>query len=114
MEVEEDSDFYPEAETVTTNELCAAMISLNIKREGCSYLTGALSHKSSKWNLYAMVMYDYDSNAILDEPIKNRQAKTIRDAFLNIHKVLKERGSETKVYIMENECSSDLKEDMKK
>ena len=61
-----------------------------------------------------MIMYDYDSNAILSEPIKNRQAATIRDAFLNIHKILKSRGSDPKVYIMNDECSSDLKEAMKK
>ena len=57
-----------------------------------------------------MVMYDYDSNAILAEPIKNMQAGTIYDAFLNIHKVLKSRGSDQNIYIMDNECSSDLYE----
>ena len=61
-----------------------------------------------------MVMYDYDSNTILVEPIRNRQAATIRYAFLNIHKVLKNRGSDPKVYIMDNKFSSDLKEAMKK
>ena len=60
-----------------------------------------------------MVMYDYGSNEILSEPIKKRQAATIRDAFLNIHKVLKARGSKPKVHIMENGCSSELKEAMK-
>ena len=59
-------------------------------------------------------MYDYDSSTILDEPIKNRQAATIPDALLNIHRVIKSRGSEPKVYIMDNDCSSDLKESMKK
>ena len=56
-----------------------------------------------------MFMYDYDSNEILVGPIKNRQAETIRDAFLNIHKGLKARGVNPKVYIMDNGCSSDLK-----
>ena len=56
-----------------------------------------------------MVMYEYDSNSILAEPIKNRQAETIRNAFLKIHKVLKARGIKPKFYIMENGCSSDLK-----
>ena len=55
-----------------------------------------------------MVMYDYDSNEIRAKPIKNRQAATIHDAFLKIHKILKSRGSDPKVYIMENKCSSDL------
>ena len=61
-----------------------------------------------------MVMYYYDSNSILAEPIRNRQTTTIHDAFLNIHKVVKSRGSAPKFYIIDNECSSDLKEAMKK
>ena len=59
-------------------------------------------------------MYDYDSNSILSKPINNKQAATIRCAFLKIHRILKSRESKPKVYIMENECSSDLKEAMKK
>ena len=60
-----------------------------------------------------MVMCDYDSNTILNEPIKNNQAATIRDSFLKVHKVLKARGSKPKSYILVNEFSSDLKEAMK-
>ena len=60
-----------------------------------------------------MVLYDYDSNAILAETIKIRQAETICDVFLKIHEVLKARGSAAKVYIMFNKCSSDFKEAMK-
>ena len=59
-------------------------------------------------------MYDYDSNAILSKPIKNRQAATIHDALLKIYQILKSIDSDPKVYIMDNECSSDLKEAMKK
>ena len=45
---------------------------------------------------------------------KNGQSETIRDALLKIHKILRSRGSDPKVYIMENECSSYLKEAIKK
>ena len=45
---------------------------------------------------------------------KNSQAANINDDFLSMHKILRSRGSEPKVYIMDNECSSDLKEAMKK
>ena len=65
VEVEEDRIFYPDAETVKTHELCATIIPLNINRKGFSDLTGALPHKSSRGNVYVMVLYDYDSNAIL-------------------------------------------------
>ena len=59
-------------------------------------------------------MYDYNSNAIMAEPIKNMHAATIQNAFLKIHKVLKTRGRKPKVYMMDNKCSSDFKEAMKK
>ena len=63
--------------------------------------------------MYVIVLYDYDSNAILVEPIKNRHAATICNAFINIHKVLRAIGSDPKVYSMDNKCSSDLKEAMR-
>ena len=109
MEFEEDKYFYPDAETLKTHELCVKIIPFNLKRKGFSDLTDAFPHKSIRGNLHVMVLYDYDSNAILDEPIKNRQAATIRDAFLNIHKVLKDIGSDPKFYMTDNECFSDIK-----
>ena len=59
-------------------------------------------------------MYEHDSNTILAEPIENWQAATKCNAFLNIHKVLNERGSKPKFYIMDNECFIDLKEALEK
>ena len=78
--------------------------------KGISSITGAFPHKSSRGILYVTVMYEYYSNAILAKPIKNRQVETICDDFLKIHKILKSRGSDPKAYIMDNYCSSDLKE----
>ena len=65
MEIEEDKDDYSDIETVKTHELCATIITVNIKITGFSYLTGAFPHKSSRGNLYVMVIYDYDINTIL-------------------------------------------------
>ena len=39
--------------------------------------------------LYVVVVYDFDSNDVLADPIKNRQEVTIRDEFLKMHKILK-------------------------
>ena len=113
LDIEEDKYFYPDIETVKTHELCATIIPFNINIKGFSYLTGTSPHKSILGNLYFMVMYDYDSNSILSEPIKNRQASTIRDALLKMHNIIKSRGINQKVYITDNECASDLKEYMK-
>ena len=68
--VEEDIKFYPDVKTVKTHVLCATITPFNIKRKGFIDITGNVQHKSSRVNLYAMVMYDYDSNAILTKPIK--------------------------------------------
>ena len=102
LEVEEDKNFYPYIEAVKTHELCAKHFPLNIKRKGFSDPTGTFPQNSSRGNLYVMVLYDYNSNAILSEPIKNKQAATIRDYFIDIHNILKSRGGEPKVYIMKN------------
>ena len=91
---------------VKTHELWATIIPFNTKRKCCSNITGAFPHKSILGNLYFMVMYDYGSNTILAEPVKNSQEATIRDAFTKMHKILNSIGSNPRVYIMYNDCSS--------
>ena len=59
-----------------------------------------------------MVMYDYNSNSILAKPIK-WQAATIQYSFHNMHKILKPGGSDQKVYVVDNECSRELKDAMR-
>jgi predicted transglutaminase-like protease len=43
--------------------------------------TGRSSVIYSKWNKYIMVWYEYDDNAILAEPIKNRTSPYFLKAF---------------------------------
>ena len=81
LDIGEDKYLYPEIETVKKHELCATIIPLNTKRKGFSDITGALPHKSIRGKLYGVVMYDYNSNVIISELIKNRQAATICDDF---------------------------------
>jgi hypothetical protein len=51
---------------------------------------------SSKGNKYIMVLYDYDSNAILAKPIKNCTAPELLKAFQFMEQELVARGSKTK------------------
>ena len=113
VEVEEERDFYPDAESVKNHEICVTIIPFNLKRNVFSDLISAFPHKSISINFYVMVMYYYDRNAILAETIKNRRAETIHNAFLMLHKVLQARGIDPNIYIMDNKCSSELKEAMK-
>ena len=54
-------------------------------------------------------MYDYDSNAIVFEPLKNRQTKEMTRAFNNCCKQLKIIPATNNLFILDNECSSDIK-----
>ena len=88
--------FNPDTESVNTHELCATITPINLNRKGL-ILNGAFPHKTSREILYVIAMYDYDGNVILAKTIKNRQATTIHNAFLKVHKVLKAIGNNPKV-----------------
>ena len=61
-----------------------------------------------------MIMYDFNANDILCAPLKNRQAKTITEAWESLHSRTRKHGHETKNFILDNECSNDLKLALKK
>ena len=54
---------------------------LDDKQKSYCDLTGRFPYKSSRGTQYLFVMYDYDSNAILFEGLKTRQAGEINKAF---------------------------------
>ena len=105
-------DFFPNKISSKVNEVYSTIISSNmIKNQNKSYcdLTGRFPHKSTRGNQYLFVLYDYDSNAILFEPLKTRQAHEITKAFNKIYTKLTQHTSEPRLYILDNECSNDLK-----
>ena len=61
-----------------------------------------------------MVAYHYDANIILIQPIKNRQAAILTAAWKIINDRLVKVGVAPKSYIMDNECSDDLKAGLNK
>jgi hypothetical protein len=85
-----------------------------ITRTGQIYTdqTGRLPSPSSAGNHYLMVLYDYDSNAILIEPLKNRQGPTILAAYKNLHTRLVSHGARPRLQRLDNECSKALKKFM--
>ena len=71
--------------------------------------TGRFPFKSSRGNEYIYIVYDYDSNAILAEPITNRQAKTITEALLKIYKRISKNGHGYNHFVLDNKISEELK-----
>jgi hypothetical protein len=74
--------------------------------------TGRMVTPSTKGNNYIFIMYDYDSNAILAEPIRNRKAESILEAYKKVHTTLLNKGMSPKIQIIDNECSQLLKDYM--
>jgi hypothetical protein len=67
--------------------------------------TGRFTVVSSKGNKYIMILYDYDSNAILAQPIKDRTARELLKAFQFMKQELAVRGLKPKLMKLENEAS---------
>jgi hypothetical protein len=71
--------------------------------------TGIFPVVSSKGNKYIMILYDFDSNAILAQPIKDRTAPELLRAFQVIEQELVARGLKPKLMKLDNEASKLLK-----
>jgi hypothetical protein len=67
--------------------------------------TGRFPVVSSKGNTYIMILYDYDSNAILAQPIKDRTDSELLRAFQVMEQELVARGLKPKLMKLENEAS---------
>jgi hypothetical protein len=75
--------------------------------------TGRFVCPSETGNNYIMVVYDYDSNAILAEPIPNRTKKSLLAAYTKLHSQLCDAGLRPQYQRLDNECSDIMKEFMK-
>jgi hypothetical protein len=71
--------------------------------------TGQFPVTSARGMKYVMVVYDYDSNAIIAEPIINRTAKELLRAYTDIHTFLVQRGLRPQLQRLDNEASNALK-----
>jgi Reverse transcriptase (RNA-dependent DNA polymerase) len=93
-----------------THAAFANMIELsNVDGKSYSDLTGRFPCKSELGNLYVMVLYAYDANAILVEPIKNRSdSEQLKAMELLIKQANK--GTTLKVQWMDNEASTAMKQ----
>ena len=69
-------------------------------------LTGQFPYQSSRGNNYVFVAYNYDGNAILIEPMPNREADTIILCWEKCYDRLINNGVVTTYYILDNECST--------
>jgi hypothetical protein len=74
-----------------------------------TYLMGAFPVISNAGNKYLLLIYDYDSNAILCEPMKNRSNVEALCAYDVLYTQLTRHGRKPELNIMDNEASAAIK-----
>ena len=74
-----------------------------------SDLTGKFPVQSDRVNNYILVDYHYDDNNIITTTLKNITGPCILSGITKIHNKLRKRGSTSKLHIMDNKVSEDLK-----
>jgi hypothetical protein len=72
--------------------------------------TGKFVMPSSNGDNYLMILYDYDSNAILAEPMRTCTGKSILTAFATMQARLTTASLTPKLHRLDNECSDALKQ----
>ena len=73
-----------------------------------SDLTGRFPVQSNRGANYILVIYKYDSNAILVRPLRNRTAPEIKSVFQNVVHYLTIRGLRPRLHTLDNEASTIL------
>ena len=83
---EEEEDFEPKDGNLTkVYKNSAKLYAFKPKEKTYLNQTGRFPFWSSRGNKYIMIMYDHDLNAILVTALKNKQAKTIANAWESLH-----------------------------
>jgi hypothetical protein len=101
-----------ESETYSDKGLKTHCIYAAILDAGDIYInqTGQFPVISSRGNLSIMVLYEYDGNAIMAEPIKNNKAGELLRYFQVMEQTLTSRGLTPKLMTLDNEASKLLKD----
>ena len=96
--------------TNKTHEVFTTVVDLHDETNKMfSDLTGKFPQFSSRGYQYIVVLYHYDSNAILIEPVKDRKGPVIFQAHKKLFDRLRKSGCPPKLHKMDNEAPKDLK-----
>ncbi len=81
------------------------------KRTGILYndLTGLFPYMSLQGNVCLLIVYHYESNAILALPISGFDDNTIFAAYKTQFKLLESKGHKIRLNMMDNQCTKQIK-----
>jgi hypothetical protein len=103
-----------EPHNMRTNVIFAAIMPFTDLRKSYSDQTGKFPVQSSRGYNYVMVLYDFDSNAILSRPTKTKEASKMTATWTELHEHLRSNGYAPDLHILDNECSHELKKAFQK
>lgn len=105
-----DEDIAPCHDTAAQCEVfCFAALANDNERTLYTDLTGKFPIRSYNGNQYIFLAYVYDLNAIIVRPMKSRETTDIQKAFKEVYSYLIERNHKPSLHIMDNECSTAVK-----
>jgi hypothetical protein len=105
-----DNGLFPAQSPIKTHAVFAA-IGLAEAHNGVVYtnLTGAFPVTSLSGNKYMLILYDYDSNSILVEPMESRSNYEALRAYKVLYTELTRHGLQPQLNILDNEASKAIK-----
>jgi hypothetical protein len=101
----DDTDCHPTSDVPNQRTYTIYAASIDIRGEIATDLTGRFPTTSYQGHKYILIVYDYDSNAILVEPMKNRSAQEHLRAYNILYHYLCARGFRPILQKLDNECS---------
>eukprot|EP00957_Ditylum_brightwellii_P195458 14892660-Ditylum_brightwellii.AAC.1 len=103
-------DFHPHQQLVKTNEVYL-VLKLVKEFDHTLYtdLTGKFPVTAQAGNKHILVMYDYDSNAILAVPVMNRSDSSLTKAVNYIYTCLTEGRFKPALNVLDNKASTAVK-----
>ena len=85
----------------------------NTQQKIYSDQTDRFLYKLSRGSQYLLVMYDYDSNVIMFQPLKSRQSKEMAQAFTKCCNKLRISPKDPNLFVLNNKCSKDIRNTVK-
>jgi hypothetical protein len=116
LDMQTSLDYSPsqEPQNKRTHSVFITLMKATDLRKSYSDQTGKFPVQSSRGHNYVMVLYEYDSNAILSTPLKSRVAGELTKAWTELYNKLQVNGYAPEIHILDNECSAELKKAFKK
>jgi hypothetical protein len=92
--------FLPQPEDTTRTHTCFLAVT---DTKQCVYTdqTGRLPQPSSEGNNFILIAYDYDSNCIFMQPLRNRKVETLTATVAEIHATLSKGGCKPILYALQ-------------